>query len=215
MLPVDHSNDLDPEPAGIMHLGRKGNVWDGSLPAGAHPCQALPMLTVDWATEFDLNRNDLARFLRARVGSHADAEDLLNDLYLKVDRLPQTTAVGNPRSYLFAMANRLVLDRVREARRRSVRERIWSDSEIADPGARERDCAPNPEEAAIAAQEALQVREAISVLPPRARRVLVLHKIEGASHREIADRLGISRSAVEKHMAVAMKHLRKQLGRLR
>jgi RNA polymerase sigma-70 factor (ECF subfamily) len=113
------------------------------------------------------------------------------------------------------MANRLVLDRVREARRRSVRERIWSDSEIADPGARERDCAPNPEEAAIAAQEALQVREAISVLPPRARRVLVLHKIEGASHREIADRLGISRSAVEKHMAVAMKHLRKQLGRLR
>ncbi len=38
-----------------------------------------------------------------------------------------------------------------------------------------------------------------------------MHKIEGLTHGEVAARLGISRSAVEKHMAVAMTHLRRLL----
>jgi DNA-directed RNA polymerase specialized sigma24 family protein len=41
--------------------------------------------------------------------------------------------------------------------------------------------------------------------------VLRLHKFDGLSHGEVAARLGISKSAVEKHMAVAMAHLRRLL----
>lgn len=59
--------------------------------------------------------------------------------------------------------------------------------------------------------EAARLASAIAHLPDGARRVLRLHKIEGLSHGEVAARLGISKSGVEKHMAVAMKYLRRLL----
>jgi RNA polymerase sigma-70 factor (ECF subfamily) len=77
-------------------------------------------------------------------------------------------------------------------------------AEIVDP-------AEAPDHAIEADQEAQQLATAIAALPDGARRVFELHKIDGLSHVEVAERLGISRSGVEKHMAVAMKHLRRAL----
>ena len=53
---------------------------------------------------------------------------------------------------------------------------------------------------------------AVANLPDGARRVFRLHKIDGMSHAEVAATLGISKSGVEKHIAVAMRHLRAALG---
>jgi RNA polymerase sigma-70 factor (ECF subfamily) len=111
------------------------------------------------------------------------------------------------------MANNLVLDRLRETRRRGRRERNWTGElhgepdlafEVADPS-------PTAEQQLVDREEAQRLREAIEQLPPGAKRVLRLHKIDGLSHAEVAASLGISKSAVEKHMAVAMTHLRRML----
>nr|WP_299597989.1 sigma factor-like helix-turn-helix DNA-binding protein [Sphingomonas bacterium] len=48
-------------------------------------------------------------------------------------------------------------------------------------------------------------------MPEGARRVFELHKIQGLSHSDVARQLGISKSGVEKHMAVAMKYLRRAM----
>ena len=61
------------------------------------------------------------------------------------------------------------------------------------------------------AEEQRQLETAIAELPEGARRAFCLHKIDGLSHAEVAARLGISRSGVEKHIAVAMKNLRRLL----
>jgi RNA polymerase sigma-70 factor (ECF subfamily) len=59
----------------------------------------------------------------------------------------------------------------------------------------------------------LAVRRALDELSPQCRRIFVLHKFDGLSHKEIAERVNISRSTVEKHMHTALKHLIERLGR--
>jgi RNA polymerase sigma-70 factor (ECF subfamily) len=153
----------------------------------------------------------LRRFLIARTGSEADGDDLLSELWIKVNSA-SPGPVANVKSYLFTMANNLVLDRLREARRRERRELDWTAERHGDLHVAEvADASPSAEELLSNQQECRRLSEAIAQLPAGARRVLLLHKIEGASHGEIAVQLGITRSAVEKHMAVAMTHLRRLL----
>lgn len=152
------------------------------------------------------SRGELLRFLTARVGDRAEAEDLLHDLWLRI----QSTDAGpiaNGRSYLYRVAQNLVLDRARARQRRLIRETAWSGNDHADPADPRADI-----EAEIAAREdAAALAAAMADLPEKAGLVFRLHKIDGLPHAEIAARLGISRSGVEKHIATAMTHLRRAL----
>lgn len=157
-------------------------------------------------------RGELLRFVRARIGDWAEAEDVLQDLWLQIEtRRPEMLA--NPRSYLFKMANNIIIDRQREVLRRRSRDRLWQDWRTDFTPARRDAVDPteNAEEWLILQEEVTRLRETVSRLPDGARRVLHLHKIDGHSHSEVARRLGISRSGVEKHMSVAMRHLRRSL----
>jgi RNA polymerase sigma-70 factor (ECF subfamily) len=159
----------------------------------------------------ETKRVELRRFLVARTGSEADADDLLSELWIRANATP-TGPIANPEGYLFRMANNIVLDRLREARRRARREQASVDDrqvvgageaiDLVDP-------APLAEAKLVQRGEVDRLRAAIERLPEGARRVLRMHKLEELSHGEIAAQLGISKSAVEKHMAVAMTHLRR------
>jgi len=157
-------------------------------------------------------RSELRRFLIARTGSEADAEDLLSEMWIKVNE-GRPGPLANPTGYLFRMANNLVLDRLREARRRQRRERDWSDDQHGPHAASMEiaDRAPDAEALLVEAGETRRLADAVAQLPAGAQRVLRMHKLEGLSHGEVAAELGISKSAVEKHMAVAMTHLRRLL----
>jgi RNA polymerase sigma-70 factor (ECF subfamily) len=161
---------------------------------------------------FEHHRAELLRFVAARTGDMVEAEDILQDLWLRASAAP-TATIEHWRGYLFRAANNLVIDRVRARRRRELRDRAWTESvhgvargteEVADP-------ADAPDLAIEADQETQRLARAIAALPDGARRVFELHKIDGLSHAVVAERLGISKSGVEKHMAVAMKHLRRAL----
>jgi len=157
-------------------------------------------------------RRTLLRFLTARCGDGAEAEDLLQELWLKIAIAP-AGPIANGRAYLFRMANNLALDRARARRRAMRRDRAWIDrDEPAETSIELRhDHAPDAEDALIAAQEADIVRRAVDALPHGARRALLLYRFEGHGQAEIAQIMGISRSGVEKHLALAMKHLRQSL----
>lgn len=160
-----------------------------------------------------LHRAELLRFLTARCGSADEAEDLLQDMWFKVTAQP-SGPITNGRAYLFRIANNLVLDRARARHRAMRRERLWLEAEDGGtaPNPEERaDPAELPEERIVREQEAEVLRRAIADLPEGAGRALRLYRFEGLGHKDIAEKLGISRSGVEKHLALAMKKLREAL----
>jgi RNA polymerase sigma-70 factor (ECF subfamily) len=160
------------------------------------------------AAFYDVHRPELLRFLTARCGDASEAEDTLQELWLKLHAIP-AGPIANGRGYLFRMANNLVMDRRRARLRAMARDRAWLGSD-APPEAR-----PDP---AIAAdqeiaeeQERAILRKAITALPPGAQRALRLYRFDGLDQGAIAQVMGISRSGVEKHLALAMRHLRTAL----
>jgi len=152
-------------------------------------------------------RVDLARFLTARLGSAAAAEDLVQDLYVRLATIELTGAVENPSAFLYRAAINLMLDRNRGDRRSGRRDQAWQDSrEVTVAGAAAAD-EPSPEEAASARQRLRLLVEAVETLPPKTRLAFKLHKFEGLSQVETAARLGVTRKTVEKQLAAALKQL--------
>lgn len=170
-----------------------------------------PMRPAGLAELYAMHRAELLRFLTARTGHAAEAEDILQEVWLRIDAAP-SGPISNGRGYLYRIAQNLVLDRLREARRRAAREQDWADvvldqrAEQAEPST-----TIDAESILIARQDAARLAAAIATLPPGAARVFRLHKLEGLSHSETAAKLGISRKGVEKHMAVSMAYLRRAL----
>ncbi len=171
-----------------------------------------PEEQADLEIAYGVHRADLMRLLMARLADRTEAEDLLQELWLKVKQNP-AGPVQNGRAYLFRMAQNLVIDRLRERQRRMERERRWSDTatDFAASGMELADQRKTAEEAMLDREEIATLVSAIANLPEGARRAFELHKIQGLSHTEVAAILGISKSGVEKHMAVAMKYLRRAL----
>jgi RNA polymerase sigma-70 factor (ECF subfamily) len=151
----------------------------------------------------------LLRFLTARLGDPAAAEDVLQDLWVRLQAV-DSGPIANGRAYLYRAAQNIALDAVRARHRTAARDRQWATAH-SGPGAEPADLSPNAEADMLAREEAAALASAIAALPEAAGRAFRLHKLEGLSHAEIAARLGISRSGVEKHIAVAMAHLRRAM----
>lgn len=135
-------------------------------------------------------RDALARFLRARgAGDHA--EDLVQELWLKLSTAP-ATPIADPVGYLYRAANNLMISRHRSAERSERRE-----DEFASIGPEED---RSGEEALAARQEIERADARLRALGERVLRTFVLFRVEGIAQRDIAQRLGISLSAVEKDL---------------
>jgi len=157
-------------------------------------------------------RDAIRRFLIARLGNAEEAEDLLQELYLKVEHA-EPTDVREPAAYLFRMAQNLARDHRRERQRTRKREADWASMQTVTAGTQAVADAPSAESAIAARQRLAAIRAALEELSPQCRRVFTLHKFDELSHQEIAKKAGISRSTVEKHMHTALKHLIARLGR--
>lgn len=149
--------------------------------------------------------------LRARLGNEEDAEDLVQELYLRLQRSAEPE-IREPAAYLYKMALNLARDHQRERLRSRARDRQWVDATQTELGG-EPVVGQAPADTAYGDRQRLErLVKALDELSPQCRRVFVLHKFEGLAHAEIAARLGIGRSTVEKHMTTALKHLTRRLG---
>lgn len=157
------------------------------------------------------NRAAIVRFLRARLGSESDAEDVFQNVFLKLHRFQLPEEIVAPLNYIYRVAANAALDHVRQRSRRENRDRAYVDATISRQGDFAVSDEPGAEDVAEQRQRLERLAAAIDALPPQARRVFVRHRIEGASHAEIVGELGISKSAVEKSIAVAMRHLLKAM----
>lgn len=148
---------------------------------------------------FFKNRSALLRFLRGR-GAGDDAEDLLQDMWLKLEA-KDLGPVADPLPYLYRMANNLMLDRYRSATRRQRREQDWAEGAggvMADPAAE-----IAVDEHIILTQRLEQARAVLQDLGPRVETVFRRFRMEGVGQRQIAEELGVSLTTVEKDLQKA------------
>ena len=147
---------------------------------------------------FIANRDRLLRFLAAHGAGDA-AEDLLQELWLKVDAAP-SGPVGNPLSYLYRAANNLVIDRHRATRQAVKRDHDWSEVQTEQGG---QSGAPSNERKLIAQQQLQQAQQVLDGLGERAARIFRRHRIDGLAQKEIAAEMGVSLSTVESDLRLA------------
>jgi RNA polymerase sigma-70 factor (ECF subfamily) len=145
------------------------------------------------------NRPALLRFLRARGAGEA-AEDLLQELWVKASA-GAGQPIADPLAYLYRMAANLVLDHRRAELRRARREEATAqgESDASDLASGER--------LAMSREELRQVEAVLAGLGERTETVFRRFRLEGGTQRQIAGDLGISLSAVEKHLQRAYRAL--------
>lgn len=147
---------------------------------------------------------ELARHLARRFGRSSDIDDILQDTYLKLQKIPADAVIDTPRSYLYRLADNLAKDRMRSA---TARERYISGAVMPDVT----EDRPSPEHETDYRQRLLILQNAVRDLPERQRQVFLMHKFDGLSYGDIALELRISKSAVEKLMMKALAHCRNRL----
>ena len=158
-------------------------------------------------------RANLVRFFAARTGSQAAAEDLAQELYLKLVGRPDQGEADNPTAFIYRIATNLMLDRARGESRAAARDGAWSRDARTRLGAEEVADEPPADEALASRQRLAQLVEAVAELPPQMQRAFRLHKLDGLSHAQTANAMGISVKSVEKHISAALKALTARLGR--
>lgn len=156
---------------------------------------------------------ELKRYLVARVGE-AEAEDLLQETYLKVAAIRDDAEIRSLGGYLYRLCNNVMLDRLRQQRASIVREDEWrrTTRTITPEGEEVLDAVPI-DQALIAREKLNNVCAALEELPHNVRATFRRHKFDGLSYAEVAAEQGVSRSLVEKHMMRALKHLLERVGR--
>lgn len=154
---------------------------------------------------FHEHRHELTRCLYRIVRCEQAAADLTQETYMRLVNLAQTTSVTYPRALLFRTATNLAIDHLRKGKS----ERYTG--ETLDLAVDVPSVAPSAERALFDKQRFQIFLSAIDSLPPRSREAFLLHRVQDCSYREIATRLSISESAVEKLIMRALLHCRTTL----
>jgi len=143
----------------------------------------------------------LMRYFSKRLSERAEVEDLVHEVLTRLIRSPRPETLENERSYVFQTAHRVLIDWLRKRDTHHARDHESFDPEthsVADFAA----------DRVLLGQEELQRATALLLeLPERTRAIFLLRRLEGMRHAEIATRLGISVSTVEKQMGMALEYL--------
>ncbi len=154
----------------------------------------------------ELHRSEggrLKRFFQRRLVNREDAADAAQETFLRMMVAAPKTLIENPQAYLFQIAKSVACSA--SMRFRAEAGRYGGDSadlELADD-------APDQERIVNARQCLLQMAKAIEALPTRCQEVFILSRIHDMPNGEIAQKLGVSRNMVEKHIIRALLETRK------
>jgi len=136
---------------------------------------------------------------RVLRGTH-DAEDHLHSAFIRFAEYRDRDAVANPAAFLVRTAANLAVDERRRRRRREAQSTDIELTEVADDQPLCTDV--------LAMRERLEnVLAGLDTLGSRTSEIFLMHRISGLKHRDIAAHVGITVSAVEKHIAKASSFL--------
>ena len=149
----------------------------------------------------------LLNYFRKRAHP-ADVEDLVQDVFLNIQARQAQDPIANVEGYIFAVAMSAL---VRKSQRDKARRWHLNYDEIDESKAPVEEV--SPERILVGKQRLARAAEIMQRMPPRTQQVFMLHRFEEMTYPAIAKALGISVSAVEKHITIGLKLLVADLGR--
>jgi RNA polymerase sigma-70 factor (ECF subfamily) len=145
----------------------------------------------------------LRRFLIGRAAvPAAEAEDLAQEVFLRLLRYDRAELVEHPQAYLYRVARNVAAEWSMRARNRYSHDSRWLSGLLEEE---------LPEHQASRAEVQVQLERAIATLPPRQRQVLKLRFEDGLDHVAIAERLGITSRVVKRSLIASYAKLRGEL----
>ena len=148
----------------------------------------------------------LLRYLSYRVGNNADANDLVQESYLRLTRVKNRDLIEKPAAYLFQIAANLANEFHLRKKRAPISvdlDTVAQHGGLSDEDQFQRD---------MEARSGVQALERLLIkLPPLYREILLLRKRDGFSHAEIAEKLNLSPHTVHRYLTRALARCREEL----
>ncbi|MEX2125859.1 MAG: sigma-70 family RNA polymerase sigma factor [Woeseia sp.] len=159
----------------------------------------------DVAGWYDQYHGRLLKYLRGSLRTESDAQDVSQEVFLRLLRMPEDRVIGHPRAYLFRVAANVVNDW--RAGQKMFETRAPEDlDQVPGPG----DCDEDYDHE----RRKNQINEAIRLLPVHCRAALLLSAQHGMTYPEIATYLNVSERMVKRYIVKAYARLREDLSAL-
>ena len=148
----------------------------------------------------------LRRFLRTRVRNTADIPDIIQEVFLRLLRVPNVETIRAPEAYIFTIAYHV-------AQQQSLRSAASAPSVEISEVLNELLAATESDPALqLSAQQCVEELDAaLNELPPKIQYTFLSYRRDGLSMEEIGERLGISKAMAKKYLVKALTHFRKRL----
>ncbi len=156
----------------------------------------------------------LRSFLRARIGSGVDIDDVVQEVFLRLAKMDDlfdslSPCSGSNRSFILTAANNMVVDM---ERRKAVRKKYNADHSDQE---KQRVTEITPEKIAEESEQLEMINRVIMDMRPNWRRVLILNRLENKSYRQLAGEMGVSVKQIEKYMSRALATIRDAVRQMR
>jgi RNA polymerase sigma-70 factor (ECF subfamily) len=163
----------------------------------------------DTTALFTEHRLSLIDYAVGIVGSRAAAEDVVQEAWLRFDEVSKRELLSEPLSYLYRIVRNLAID----GRRKQVREERYFVPGTPLLVESVVEARPTPEAEAESRAELRALQAAMLELPERTRTALEMHRMGGATLRDIAEYLGISVGLTHSLVIDGLEHCRVRLSR--
>jgi RNA polymerase sigma-70 factor (ECF subfamily) len=144
------------------------------------------------------------------VRNVVDVPDIVQEVYLRMLRIPNIESIRSPEAYLFTVARHVVQQHALRQTATPPSVELTQMFDIASTTSE-----MDPVLATDAAQCVELLQGAMEELSPKVRATFLLHRRDGLSLNDIGTRLGISRPMVKKNLMKALLHFRQRLERVR
>jgi RNA polymerase sigma factor (sigma-70 family) len=158
------------------------------------------------------NGKRLFRFIRSRVRSNEDAEDILQEVWLQLSRVLDIEPIEEISAWLYQVARNRIIDKQRKKKPLALSDLLLdTDVDEADLAATLFADTGNPDDELSRRLFRDQLLHALAALPPKQRQVFILNEIEGRTFQEIADQTGENIKTLISRKRYATRKLRERL----
>lgn len=156
------------------------------------------------------HRGSLVDYATGIVGSRTQAEELVQEAWLRFDEVARQRFLDEPLGYLYRIVRNLALDGRRKAARES---RVFAPQADRATVEEHPSTSPSPEAHSLHREQLAILNEALAELPERTRIALRMYRLEDARLKDIATHLGISIGLAHKLIVQGVRHCQKRLDR--